>query len=96
MSEDDQCCELMRNAVEVDDIPVFYQPRWRTWIIEEQDGSGTRWQISYCPWCGVDLGDGLSNEWLAEARRRGLDPSAADDDLPGDLLDDRWWKRLGL
>ncbi len=92
----DQCCDMMRNAVEEDDIPLYYQPRFRSWVLEQQDGLGTRWQIQHCPWCGIELPAALSEEWLAEASRRGIGPLAEDDDLPADLRDDRWWKALGL
>lgn len=93
---DDQCCDLMLNAVQNDDIPVFFRPRFRTWVIEQQDGLGTRWRITYCPWCGRELPADLGEERIAEIRRRGLDPRAEDDDLPENFLDDRWWKQLGL
>nr|WP_148256803.1 hypothetical protein [Kribbella flavida] len=87
---------MMRNAIEVDDIPVFYRPRFRTWVLEQQDGLNTRWRLEYCPWCGVKLPSSLSEEWMTEMNRRGFGPRAQDDDLPADLLDDRWWKALGL
>jgi hypothetical protein len=93
---DEQCCDMMRHAVETDDIPVYYEPRFRAWDIEQHDGIGTRWQINHCPWCGRDLGRNLGEEWIQEVKRRGLDPTAPDDDLPGDLRDDRWWKALGI
>lgn len=93
---DEHCCDMMQHAVQTDDIPVFYQSRFRTWVIEQQDGLGTRWQISYCPWCGQELPADLSEQWLAEVQRRGLDPATPDDDLPDDLCDDRWWKAPDL
>jgi hypothetical protein len=93
---DEQCCDRMRQAVTTDDMPVFYRPQFRSWNIEQQDGLGTRWRIRYCPWSGNDLGDGLSQQWLDEVKRRGLDPTAPEEDLPDDLRDDRWWKTLGL
>jgi hypothetical protein len=92
----DQCCDMMLNAVQAEDIPVFYRPRFRTWVIEQQDGLGTRWRINYCPWCGQELPADLGEERAAEIERRGLDPLVEDDDLPADLLDDQWWKRRAL
>lgn len=83
----------MRQAVTTLDMPVSYRPQFRSWSVEQQDGLGTRWRINHCSWCGSDLGDGLSQQWLDEVRRRGLDPTA-EDDLPSDLRDDRWWKAL--
>lgn len=50
---DEHCCDMMQHAVQTDAMPVFYQSRFRTWVIEQQDGLGTRWQISYCPWRGT-------------------------------------------
>lgn len=92
---DDHCCELMRHALGTDDIPVFYEPRFRLYDLQQHDGLGSRWQINYCPWCGRALPH-LSEQWLEEVKRRGLDPGAPEQDLPSDLLDDRWWKSLGL
>jgi hypothetical protein len=86
----------MKHALEADDIPVRYQSRFRAWVIEQQDGIGTGWQIRYCPWCGQDLGEDLGGQWIYEVERRGLDPTAPDDDLPSDLRDDRWWRALRL
>lgn len=91
----DQCCDMMRYAIATDDIPPSYEPRFRLWDIEQQDGLGTRWQIRYCPWSGHDLGEGLGEQWLEEVKRRGLDPTADVEDLPADLRDDRWWKSIG-
>ena len=96
MNQDEQCCDMMRQAVTTEEMPVQYRPQFRSWAIEEQDGLGTRWRITYCPWCGRHLGDGLSQQWLDEVKRRGLDPTTPEKDLPSDLLDDRWWRTLGL
>ena len=85
----------MRHALRTDDIPVFYEPRFRLYDIEQQDGLGSRWQISYCPWCGRPLPN-LGEQWLEEVKRRGLDPTTPEEELPEDLRDDRWWKTLGL
>jgi len=93
---DNQCCETMRWAISDDEFPVFYQLRWRTWVIEYNDGLRTRRVIDYCPWCGAELPAGLGEERAEEIQRRGLDPLAEDDDLPADLLDDQWWKSRGL
>lgn len=92
----DQCCETMAWAISDDEFPVFYQPRWRSWVIEYSDGINTRRAIGFCPWCGAELRAELGDEWLQEVLRRGLDPATTDDDLPTDLLDDRWWKALNL
>ena len=89
-------CDMMRHATETKDIPIFYQPQFRAWVVEQQDGLGSRWQIRYCPWCGADLGDDLGEQWLAERQRRGLSPAAPADELPDDLREDRWWRALGL
>ena len=89
-------CEMMRHAVVTDDIPIFYRPQFRSWVVEQQDGLGTRWQIKYCPWCGADLGDNLGEQWLRERQRRGIGPDLQDEDLPEDLRDERWWRALAL
>jgi hypothetical protein len=68
---DEHCCDMMQHAMETDDIPVNDQARFRTWVIEQQAGLGTRWQISYCPWFSQELPADLSEDWLAEVQRRG-------------------------
>ena len=44
--------------------------------------------IEYCPWCGAHLAESKRDAWFDELERRGLEP---DDDLPAELLGDRWW-----
>ena len=92
----DQCCTSMTQAISDDDYPIHYRPRFRTWILELDDGSSTPRRIDFCPWCGVRLPPDLGEQRHQEVVRRGLDPLTEDDDLPADLRDDRWWKALGL
>lgn len=97
MSRDDQCCDSMAQAIEPDSgVEVFYEPRFRAWVVQNTETPEHPRQIDFCPWCGVQLPEPLGEQRRYEMKRRGLSPLAQDDDLPADLLDDRWWKALEL
>lgn len=78
-------------AIETDDMPLSYAPKFREYGIRYNDGGTSLQLIRHCPWCGTQLPESLRDAWFDELERLGLEP---EDELPDRLRDDRWWRNL--
>jgi hypothetical protein len=82
-------CAQMEYAVESEEIPVDYNPKFREYGIRVLDGGSSVIQLTFCPWCGQRLPDSLRMLWFEELEKRGIDP--IEDDVPPEFSDDRWY-----
>jgi hypothetical protein len=84
------CCAQMRAAIDDDDNPIDYIPKFREVGVRVLDGGSSLILLAFCPWCGKKLPSSLRNEWFDELERRQIDPHG--NDIPPDFLDGRWYK----
>jgi uncharacterized protein DUF6980 len=49
------CCEQMRTAVESEEIPIDYTPKFREFGVRVLDGGASSILLNVCPWCGMRL-----------------------------------------
>jgi hypothetical protein len=91
MSDTNYCCDRMRLAVEGDDIPIRYTPKFREFDVQVLDGGTSGIELLFCPWCGFRLPHSLRDEWFEELGKRGLDP--ATDDVPEDFRGEGWYTK---
>jgi hypothetical protein len=85
------CCAQMRDAIDDDDNPIDYTPKFREVGVRVLDGGSSHIVLAFCPWCGNRLPSSLRNEWFAELERRHIDPHGKN--VPPSFLDERWYKQ---
>ena len=78
----------MVSAVEDDQIPIRYIPKFREYGIRVLDGGSSAIRLNFCPWCGAKLPESQRNRWYDEIEKLGLDPHY--DKLPDIYNDERW------
>jgi hypothetical protein len=83
------CCAQMQYAVESDEIPVVYVPKFREWGIRVLDGGPSYIRLNFCPWSGDKLPESLREAWFNKLEKLGIDP--AKDVVPAKFSDDRWY-----
>jgi hypothetical protein len=84
------CCVQMRDAIDDDDNPIDYTPKFREVGVRVLDEGLSHILLAFCPWCGEKLPSSLRNEWFDELERRHIDPHGKD--IPTDFRDERWYK----
>ena len=77
----------MRQAVESEEIPIEYTPKFREFGVRVLDGGTSTLLLIHCPWCGRKCPDSLRDQWFAELERRGVDPSGV---VPPEFCDEQW------
>lgn len=82
---------------------IIYDEAWRDFAIKCiycDVGNGLMLvDIIYCPWCGTQLPNRLSDEWYdVLSSEYGIeDPTDKDrDKVPPEFKTDEWWKKRGL
>ena len=94
MSEFIHCCPEMSAAVQDDDYPVIFVPKFREYGLLIGDG-GTSYQlIHYCPWCGSRLPETLRNEWFEKLESMSIDPMD-EDAIPEKFRNEAWYTNEG-
>lgn len=89
-NHDGFCCEEMRHHLHEGELHLVYEPKFRDYGIEYNDGGTSFQSIAFCPWCGTKLPSSLRTEWFEELDRLGMEPE--DEQLPDRLKTDAWWR----
>jgi hypothetical protein len=84
------CCDQMDSSLREGEVAVHYIPKFREYGIAILDGGSSLMKISFCPWCGKRLPEGLRNDWFERLEHLGQDPWS--EDLPAEFRSDAWWK----
>ena len=87
----DHCCDMMERNLSEGETAIRYIAKFREYGIPVLDGGSSMIVIRFCPWCGADLPESLSDEWfeLLASKNLELDDPA----IPEDMLTDAWWKQ---
>ncbi|WP_445316303.1 DUF6980 family protein [Microcoleus vaginatus] len=83
------CCEEMKRHISEGEVAICYIPRLREYGILILDGGSAKQSIKYCPWCGKELPNSLSEQWFDELEKIGIEPG--DSRIPKEFLSDEWW-----
>jgi hypothetical protein len=94
-----QCCELMQQFLEDENIPLKYYPIMREYSMDLYHSFAVQ-GIDYCPWCGTKLPmsvrdkyfDILEKEYEINDRH---DPEQ-EKRIPAEFKSDVWWKKRNL
>jgi hypothetical protein len=79
------------SAVDDDDIPISYTPKFREFFIDVRDGGSSGILIGFCPWTGVKLPSSMRDHWFDVLEEMGVDPH--EDSIPQEMLSEEWWLR---
>lgn len=85
------CCDRMAYAVENEEVPVRYTPRFREFDVRVLDGGTSGIELTYCPWCGTTLPASVRDQWFDHLELLGIDPHSGA--IPEEFTDERWWRR---
>lgn len=90
------CCELMRAYVDNTHGMILYRPYFREYAVKV--GGNTLQQIQYCPWCGSNLPEDLSERFFHTVKTEvGKDVNLSEiKNLPLEFQTDEWWKKRGF
>lgn len=89
MSRWTPCCDQMRYALEKDDVPVTFSPKFREVGLSGLDGGNSVLLLNFCPWSRDKLPDSLRDQWFDELESRGIDPH--EDPIPPEYQTDEWY-----
>lgn len=84
------CCNQMRKALVLEDLPFEYNPKFREYGISFSDGGSSVMQIQVCPWCGKELPSSLRDRWFAELEELSIDPYS--NSIPPEFTTSEWWE----
>jgi hypothetical protein len=82
-------CDRMVTAIDMEEVPVTYNDRFREYGIRILDGGTATLHIEFCPSCGVSLPSSKRDEWFDRLDALGLEP---DGDLPEEMRSGQWWR----
>jgi len=85
----DFCCAQMQHAVESNEVPIVYTPKFREYGIEVLDGGDSFILLRSCPWCCRKLPESLRQAWFQKLEGLGIDPFG--DKVPPEFSDERWY-----
>ena len=80
----------MTYAIESDELPIQYIPKFREYGLRVLDGGSSVIALNFCPWCGEKLPDSLRMDWFAQLEKRGIDPTA-NETIPPEFETDQWY-----
>ena len=82
---------MMERNLSEGETAIHYIAKFREYGIPVLDGGTSMIVIRFCPWCGADLPESLSDKWfeLLASKNLELDDPA----IPEDMLTDAWWKQ---
>jgi len=83
----------MVHAIEEQDFPVVFIPKFREVGMEILDGGDSLVLFTFCPWCGSTLPKSLRDEWFDELERRNIDPFGTS--VPNEFLGAEWYNNDG-
>ena len=83
------CCDEMLLALDSEEIPIVYVPKFREHGVRVLDGGPSFIRLSFCPWCGQKLPDSLREPWFKKLESLGIDPGK--DTVPAEFTDERWY-----
>ena len=86
----DLCCEQMRHAIESEEVPILYIPKYREFGIRILDGGTSYIVLEFCPRCGAKLPKSLRDAWFDALEQRGIDPTGSN--IPPEFTDERWYQ----
>ena len=96
------CCNNMEAYATEKNSLVDYEPRYRSYSFYVYNHPhGTRQEMWFCPWCGANLPENLSDKWdkILSEEYNLEKPTwlpANSKKIPPEFKTDAWWKSRGL
>ena len=94
----EHCCNKMNAYATEKNSLLDYDSYIRSFMFFVDSPNGTHEHMNYCPWCGTQLPEELTEKWINLLNKKfGIEePFREWDRIPPEFKTDAWWKRRGL
>lgn len=92
-SDKDHCCKRMNELIQMVELPLRYDSKFREYGIRVFDGGTSVIQIQFCPWCGSKLPLSRRKEWFEKLEALSIDPDSTE--VPTKFQTSEWWQEQG-